>query len=526
DYDIVHFAGHCGFDRRDPGQSGWVLRDGLFSITDIFSLGETSALPSLIFSNACTSALFADSLDQGRCQEQAFGIASAFLFSGVRHYIGSVQKIEDKASLDFAQAFYQGLLAGESVGQSLRKGRLALIKEHGFAYTWWASYLLYGDPGYVVFPQKAKMPEACSVSQFKRVGIALASAALVSLLLGLSAHVVLSKTKPAAYIRLAQARHLYSQGKNAESIALAQAIINNDPGFRPAYRILAEAYERIGDRQNAIRHYFDYAVLSERAHDTANLLDAYLGIGWLYHAMGNFEKAFEFYDKTLTVSKAKSAILHQAVALRKMAVWYIDQENYDKAMELLLKSSQINRERQHSLEHRYHLACDYFDIGLVFSNKDDFAAAKEFYAKSQKLFSSLRQKNELSDYYFNMGELYLFEKEYQNALGCYQKGLAIDKLHGNKPNLASGYDMLGELFVEMDDFTQAEHSFKQAIAISEAIDAPQELASAHYNLGLLYKRLNKKNRAREQLRLAQEIYSISNPASYQEVKEELLSLDK
>nr|MBP7217287.1 CHAT domain-containing protein [Candidatus Omnitrophota bacterium] len=49
DYDIVHFAGHCGFDRRDPGQSGWVLRDGLFSITDIFSLGETSALPSLIF---------------------------------------------------------------------------------------------------------------------------------------------------------------------------------------------------------------------------------------------------------------------------------------------------------------------------------------------------------------------------------------------------------------------------------------------------------------------------------------------
>jgi tetratricopeptide (TPR) repeat protein len=66
---------------------------------------------------------------------------------------------------------------------------------------------------------------------------------------------------------------------------------------------------------------------------------------------------------------------------------------------------------------------DYFDIGLVFTNKDDYTSAKEFYAKSRLLFEQLNLKNELSDCYFNIGEICLFEKKYQEALDNYMQGL-------------------------------------------------------------------------------------------------------
>jgi len=277
---------------------------------------------------------------------------------------------------------------------------------------------------------------------------------------------------------------------------------------------------------NAIKYYFDYIRYSEKRNNRKHLGLAYSGIGWIYYLQGEHAKAFEFYNKAITLSRQTKDKLNEAVALRRLAVWYIDKRDNDKALELLTKSSEINRERQHIYEHRYNLACDYFDTGLVFINKDDFTTAKEFYDKSAALFGKLKLKNELSDYYFNLGEICLFEKQYQKALDYYLHGLKIDQIQDNKANLASDYNMLGELYVEMDNLTQAEGFFEQAISAARQINARPELASAYNDLGLLYKQNNQKNKAREYLRQAQEIYYAIDETAYREIKQKLLELDQ
>ena len=134
-------------------------------------------------------------------------------------------------------------------------------------------------------------------------------------------------------------------------------------------------------------------------------------------------------------------------------------------------------------------------------------------------------KNELSDYYFNLGEIYLMEKQYQKALDSYTKGLKIDQMQHNLPSIAADYNMIGELYLEMDNLVDAEKFFKQALEACKGIDAPLELACAYYNLGLLYKEKGQKNRTREYLRQAQEIYVKIDTPDYQEIKQEFLSLD-
>jgi tetratricopeptide (TPR) repeat protein len=527
DYDIVHFAGHCEYDTDNPKNTGWVLSNGRFTTSDILTLGQSLPLPSLIFSNACQTAKAITDLMDTDYQEKNYSLASAFLFSGVRHYIGTTRKIEDAISLAFAKEFYTQLIKGASVGECIRLGRLRLIKEYGITAISWATYLLYGNPNFILFRPKPK-PQILKfkrkVSLYKKPILKLALAAfIISICIYL--YMWLPTVNPNIYALFLRSRNLFLKGKNEEVISLCNRIIEKAPKFLAVYPLLADTYQRLGRKDEALKYYFEYALYSEKKQDKNNLASAYKGIGWIYHLQGEYSKAFDFYNQAITSSRKNKDKLNEATALRKLAVWYIDKEDYDKALELLTKSSEINRERQYIYDHRYNLACDYFDIGLVFANKDDFVAAKEFYTKSAALFEKLKLKNELSDCYFNLGELYLFEKQYQKALDYYMQGLKIDQIQENKLSIASDYNMIGELYVEMDNLDEAERFFKQSVLISKEINAKPELAAVYYNLGLLYKKRGKKDKAREYFKQAQEIYALMvDTPDYQELKKELLEL--
>jgi tetratricopeptide (TPR) repeat protein len=84
--------------------------------------------------------------------------------------------------------------------------------------------------------------------------------------------------------------------------------------------------------------------------------------------------------------------------------------------------------------------------------------------------------------------------------------------------------MIGELYSQMGDLEKAESFFNQAVLICKHINAIPELASAYYNLGLLYKQKRHRNKTREYLRQAQELYYSIDTSVYQKIKQELLEL--
>jgi len=528
DYDIVHFAGHCEYEPERPSESGWTLSDGRFSAAEIMAMGSTVSMPGLIFSNACHSAKSGDSFLNEDYQKENYALSSAFLFSGVRHYIGSIRRLEDDISLKAAKEFYAQLILGNSVGECLRAARLGLIKEYGIANISWASYLLYGDPNFALFKGMAKdAPHKKRKAVFyykKQMAVACAGAAVIAG--GILLYSWLPSINPSAYFLFTKSRKLFLAGKNDQAINLCSRVIEKDPMFLAAYPMLADTYKRMGDEESALRYYFEYARFSQKKNDKKNLAAAYLAIGWFYHLEGEHDKAMEFYNKALALSKAAKDKLNEADALGKLAIWYMDKKDDDKALELLTKSAEINRQRANNKKHRYNLACDYFNLGLLFTNKDDLAAAKEFYHKSFVLFEKLKLKHELSDYYFNVGEIYLFEKEYEKALNSYMKGLEIDLTQGNKQAIASDYSMFGELYLAMDNLAAAEKYFRDAIVLAQQINARPELAEAYYYLGMLYKKKpGKRNQARECLRQAQEAYrSIGEEAGFQQAKDELVAM--
>lgn len=525
EYDIVHFAGHCEFDPDSPEKSGWVLHDGRLTAADILSIGAGSAMPALIFSNSCHSATEDSAEREVDDHRRNYGVASAFLYSGVRHYIGAVRKIEDSVSAEFAREFYRFLADGNSVGESLRLTRLEMIRQHGIERILWAGYILYGTPASVVLPGSSQTRQRPAPSKSaKRLSLPpkIQHAITIGGIVLIGAGVLFFSLESRQSLRVRRLQSLFESGQNSRAIAAAQRMLRTQPGLLEARMILADTYYRSGDKEKALQQYFAYAFESEKQADKRHLSRAYSSIGWYYHLEGDFEKARDFYTKSIDLSRQNRDVLNEAIALRRLAVWYIDKKMYSRALEYLTRSSEINREHAgRSYEHRYHLACDYFDIGLVFTNQDDYDAARTFYNKSRVLFEKLRKSNELSDCWFNLGELYQLEKQYHKAQEHYMAGLKIDQDQGNVANLASDYTMIGELFAEMGRVAQAKEYYLKALELAGQERESLDIAAASRDLGKLMVSAGEGEQGCAYLKRAFGIYQGLEMAEADEVREEM-----
>lgn len=143
--DLVHFAGHVNYHPRDPEQSGWKLSDNkLFSVRDVDKMSGSGKMPYMIFSNACQSARTEEWEWKENARDDSSSLVNAYMRAGVKHYLGTSFEIMDEPGSRFAIAFYEKILSGMSIGQSVKEARLELMNEYPAAF--WSAYILYGDP--------------------------------------------------------------------------------------------------------------------------------------------------------------------------------------------------------------------------------------------------------------------------------------------------------------------------------------------------------------------------------------------
>ena len=142
-YDVIHYAGHAGFDKNDPGRSGILCSDErVLSGTDLATVGD---LPALVFFNACQSGRIRKAARPIKRLQQSVSFAEAFLRGGVANFIGTYWPVGDESAEAFAKTFYRDIVDGQPVGDALIAGRRAVHEIGSFD---WADYIHYGDPDF------------------------------------------------------------------------------------------------------------------------------------------------------------------------------------------------------------------------------------------------------------------------------------------------------------------------------------------------------------------------------------------
>lgn len=165
-YDILHFAGHCVYDKKDPSSSGWIFNKGQRLSAN--ELSRVDRIPRFVFSNACESGITPDRAEK-RTAALAPSFAEAFFARGVANFVCAAWPVQDQAALGFALEFYKSLLGLEGEGghykpdgdgpgfmyEAMKKARKSIAKLD-FGVNTWGAYQHYGNP-YMQFFDPARL---------------------------------------------------------------------------------------------------------------------------------------------------------------------------------------------------------------------------------------------------------------------------------------------------------------------------------------------------------------------------------
>ena len=158
-YDVLHFAGHCRFDKDDATRSGWLFSEG--ELITARELSRIDRVPKFVFSNACESGV-TTLRPERRDPGFAPGFAEAVFLRGVSNFICTAWPVNDTAARHFAHTLYSHLLnvvprsldassaPRLTMHQAMREARLA-IAATAAGETTWGAYQHYGHPNHRFF---------------------------------------------------------------------------------------------------------------------------------------------------------------------------------------------------------------------------------------------------------------------------------------------------------------------------------------------------------------------------------------
>ena len=140
---VIHLATH-GKSRLDAPNFSYVrLADGQLNAIDAFNLNLEGC--ELVTLSGCETGL---ALSGGG--DEQLGLGRAFLAAGANSLVMSLWSVEDQATNELMQLFYQNLLNGDTKVKALHEAQRNFLCRTSSVYThpyFWAAFRLVGEVG-------------------------------------------------------------------------------------------------------------------------------------------------------------------------------------------------------------------------------------------------------------------------------------------------------------------------------------------------------------------------------------------
>lgn len=248
-----------------------------------------------------------------------------------------------------------------------------------------------------------------------------------------------------ALTKIKQARILSEKGQYDSAIVFLIHLIdyckqhNLGKQLAKSYIDIGNSYDFLCESEKALQYYDTALLLSRFISDDALIAETYNRIGIIYEQLSDFEKALQYYTKALELLKPT--------------------ENYKELMNC------------------------YNYIGIAHFYLGNYQKALEYYQQSQLLCEKYNYKNELSLVYGNIGIIYEMMKDYDRALAEYRKALAIQKELNSMRSISNSYTNIGDIMVIKKEYDSAMYYYKKVIKIAESLNDIRALSFIYTSIG-------------------------------------------
>lgn len=249
---------------------------------------------------------------------------------------------------------------------------------------------------------------------------------------------------------------------------------------------LIEEYEqfrahRLTDVSEALTHANRAYELSVELVDSSFMNKSARAIGWLLNSMGEYDTAYFYLEKCISISKAQNDLNQLRYVFNDAGLNRLNLSIYDEALDYFNESLKVRDE----LKDYPGKALAYNNIGLVYYHLEDYYEAIGFFKKGLAISEEFENISGESMNLMNIGLSYHLLEDYDNALRYFKQTLI--KCEENCPIDVEiqAIGAIGVIYFETEQYNDAFEELNRVISMSIEYDVIRYLPAYYHYLALI-----------------------------------------
>ena len=201
-------------------------------------------------------------------------------------------------------------------------------------------------------------------------------------------------------------------------------------------------------------------------------------LGLTYRKLGRYEKAIEYYEQELAISREIKDRPGEGDALARLGVAYRELSRPEKAIEYLEQARAIQREVRNRIDEASALD----NLGQAYGKLGRYEKAIEFHEQALAIYREGKFRLNEGAALGNLGEAYSNLGRYEKAIEFHEQALAIHREVKFRNNEESALDSLGETYSKLGRHEKAVEYFQQALVITREIGVRNDESKTLYGL--------------------------------------------
>jgi tetratricopeptide (TPR) repeat protein len=276
----------------------------------------------------------------------------------------------------------------------------------------------------------------------------------------LSSHFVNSKPDTAIYFAKKALEFIDKSKKSNQDVSGFIMSQESD-----SYTNIGNCYKTLADYEKAVDYYKKSLDIRNQNRDMKGVADNYIDIGIIKSLKGNYESAEEYYKKAVEIQNEIKDEPGLAKAYRNIGNVYYYQGETNQSIEYYQKSLVLS-EKINDLES---VSRCYNNIGMIYSERALYNWAEEYFSKSLVIKKKTGDKRGIATAYNNLGDVYFKQQKYSEANDFYSKSFKIREEVKDKRGMAISLLYIGRVFAKQHQFVDAERNYKASLKINEEI---------------------------------------------------------
>lgn len=218
--------------------------------------------------------------------------------------------------------------------------------------------------------------------------------------------------------------------------------------------------------------------IAHQLSDSLKIVTSGRAVGYSLTRIGDLNQAIRYYELVLNIAKRNQHTEQVKFLLNNLAVAYMHEANYDRALDYHFQSLLI-REREGNKEE---LSIAYNNIGAVYFKLKDFEKALEYFKRSHETKLEAKDFYDLDRCLINIGLCYNELNNFDEAINYLKKAFELCKDECSDDIMIEGHFALGRIYEALgqDDDSKQEYS----IAYDKAVKVKNREFWAESLIGL------------------------------------------